>query len=64
MMAGGKRPRLKAEGDVYGAEEEDTSKGEGSEGFKQRASEEVVYTGRYRMKKRKSRRWQERLRQK
>lgn len=27
-VAGGKRPRLKAEGDVYGAEEEDTSKGE------------------------------------
>ena len=25
-VAGGKRPRLKAEGDVYGAEEEDTSK--------------------------------------
>lgn len=43
-MAGGKRPRLKAEGDVYGAEEEDTSKGEGSEGDSNNApSEEVVY---------------------
>lgn len=43
-VAGGKRPRLKAEGDVYGAEEEDTSKGEGSEGDSNNApSEEVVY---------------------
>lgn len=43
-MAGGKRPRLKAEGDVYGAEEEDTSKGEGSEGDSNNASsQEVVY---------------------
>ena len=43
-VAGGKRPRLKAEGDVYGAEEEDTSKGEGSEGDSNNASsQEVVY---------------------
>ena len=43
-VAGGKRPRLKAEGDVYGAEEEDASKGDGSEGDANNApSEEVVY---------------------
>ena len=43
-VAGGKRPRLKAEGDVYGAEEEDTSKGEDSEGDSNNASsQEVVY---------------------
>jgi len=44
MWHGGKRPRLKAEGDVYGAEEEDTSKGEDSEGDSNNASsQEVVY---------------------
>lgn len=43
-VAGGKRPRLKAEGDVYGVEEADSSKGNDSQGDSNNASsEEIVY---------------------